>query len=904
MVPVPAPSRIRLLILGIVLFAVFSSWENMLGDLPFGSFTEPISVEIGGLQAGDRGRIQVTYLPPYNSKDPENQPRDSEAIAIPEDGFSWRIPFRPVQDLHITASSEVLHRIESVTLDIGGKRKSFAATQFAAAWHPIPVFHEALDQQTGSEMTLAWPAKRDPNEIINLRTHQEVLITAAKRAAAIIAICWCACLVLIAVMRRRQETPGIRMQFPHNESATLWLAIGFAVFCAGVAIARSRQPYAFTQDDNFSQFLPVIIRSAQDLFQGRFPVWNPHQLLGAPTATVGTYMLTYPPTYLSYWMAKRVFGDPYLTIEIFIVLHLAAGYFITFLVLRRFGLRPSLAVAGALSFTLCAFLLIGGRSQATFVPVAVFLPLLAASILALERGPAGGKWALATGAVVGVYYHAGHAQFWVYSLMFFATAVALLIAGGRIAWSRALWCIPALSFGVALAAPLLFLQMIELKGRHFGSAGTGVSLIGMLVPLGRWAQDIRQPFSQPEWSGQMPYFGTTFAAASFIGLGYYVYPLVLCRLKWPDARVRIGDATWLLLMLFATVLSLGPDGVLWSLMAYVPPFNDFRWPNKLLPFVAFFACVGGGVQLERWCSQWRPMRARWLAVATMGLILLNTSWARASWYTFADRPYPALDASYAALIAPQGAGSAGRILTRVEWCGRSPVEGFFQTQALNFPTITGALSVGGYDTFVEASSENRRMFKRLYKDRVSAARAYGVRWLIWDRLFSHPVFSPNPLVNEIEMLRMPERNALLAVRNEAVPALAADGLEVYRLKDTDPLAFIEGPGKEPLCLHFDMRGATVKAAGIPPGASVVVNVLWRPWMRAFADGRPIECHADAWGRVIVPLKGTARVLEVFYRPPWILSSLAGLVIAILGGLFGWSLRFRKRQAPILQDMGA
>jgi len=901
-VPIPAPSRTRLLILGIILFASCSSWEHMLGDMPFGSFTEPISVEIGGLQAGDRGRMQLTYLPPYNRKDPENQPRDLESAAIPQDGFSWRIPLHAVAELHITAPSEVLHRIESVTLDIGGKRKSFAIAQLAATWRPIPVFHEALDQQTGSEMTLAWPARRDPNEILNLRTRQEVLIAAAKRTLAIVAICWCACLVLIAVMRKRQETPAVRMQFLHHESATLWLAIGFAVFCVGVAIARSREPYAFTQDDNFSQFLPVIIRSAQDFFGGRFPVWNPHQLLGAPTATVGTYMLTYPPTYVSYWIAQRIFGDPYLTIEVFSILHLAVGYFITVVVLRRFGLRPSLAVAGALSFTLCAFLLIGGRSQCTFVPVAVWLPLLAVSVLALEQGPVGWKWALATGAVVGVYYHAGHAQFWIYSLMFFAAAVVLLMIGGRIAWSRALWCIPALSFGVALAAPLLFPQMAELRGRHFGSNGTGVSLLGMLVPLGRWAQDIRQPFSQPEWSGQMPYSGTTFAAASFIGLGYYFYLLVLCKLKWPDVRTRIGDAAWLLVMLLATVLALGPDGVLWSLMAHVPPFNDFRWPNKLLPFVAFFACVGGGVQLERWCSQRRAMRARWLAVATMGLVLLNTYWARASWYTFGDRPYPTLDAAYEALIAPQSAGLAGRILTRVGWEARSPVKGFFRTQALNFPTITGAFAVGGYDTFAEASPENHRMWKRLYNDPVLAARAYGVRWLIWDKLFTQPVFSPNPQVKEIEMPSVPERRVLLAVKNQAVPALAAHGVEVYRVNDTAPLAFVEGPEKERLGVHFDMRGARVEAAGIPSNASVVVNMLWRPWMRAFADGRPIECHADGWGRVIVPLKGTVRVLEVLYRPPWVPSSLAGLGIAILGGIFGWLLRLHEKRGSIPRDI--
>ena len=71
-------------------------------------------------------------------------------------------------------------------------------------------------------------------------------------------------------------------------------------------------------------------------------------------------------------------------------------------------------------------------------------------------------------------------------------------------------------------------------------------------------------------------------------------------------------------------------------------------------------------------------------------------------------------------------------------------------------------------------------------------------------------------------------------------------------------------------------------------------------MKAFADGRPIECRADAWGRVIVPLKGAARVLEVLYRPPWMLSVLAGLGIAVLGGIFGWFLRVREKREPLVE----
>jgi hypothetical protein len=56
--------------------------------------------------------------------------------------------------------------------------------------------------------------------------------------------------------------------------------------------------------------------------------------------------------------------------------------------------------------------------------------------------------------------------------------------------------------------------------------------------------------------------------------------------------------------------------------------------------------------------------------------------------------------------------------------------------------------------------------------------------------------------------------------------------------------------------------------------------------------------------VIVPLKGAARVLEVLYRPPWMLSVLAGLGIAVLGGILGLFLRFRENRRPVPQGMGA
>src|SRR5262249_22373662 len=122
--PVRHPARVRLIILGIVVFAVASSWHHLLGDAPFGSLTEPVWVEIGGLQAGDRDRIEVSFRPP-RADETATDLRNIESLGFPHEGFRWEIGFRPVAELHITASAQVMKRIASVTVRIGEDRHVF-----------------------------------------------------------------------------------------------------------------------------------------------------------------------------------------------------------------------------------------------------------------------------------------------------------------------------------------------------------------------------------------------------------------------------------------------------------------------------------------------------------------------------------------------------------------------------------------------------------------------------------------------------------------------------------------------------------------------------------------------------------------------------------------------------------
>ncbi|MCC7086039.1 MAG: hypothetical protein IT427_13635, partial [Pirellulales bacterium] len=97
-----------------------------------------------------------------------------------------------------------------------------------------------------------------------------------------------------------------------------WLLVGL-VFVAGLLAAMElRQPYYFVQDDNLSQFLPVVLHGCRSMFHdGTFSTWNPHQFLGSPTSSLGTYALTYPPTYLSYAIADWGLGNEYATLDVF-----------------------------------------------------------------------------------------------------------------------------------------------------------------------------------------------------------------------------------------------------------------------------------------------------------------------------------------------------------------------------------------------------------------------------------------------------------------------------------------------------------------------------------------------------------------------------------------------------------
>ena len=241
-----------------------------------------------------------------------------------------------------------------------------------------------------------------------------------------------------------------------------WLLVGFALVGFLLLVLERSQPYFFVQDDNLSQFMPVILHGCRSLFNdGVFSTWNAHQFMGSPTASLGTYALTYPFTYLAYGFARYLVHDEFATLDVFCVGHLLVGYLAMFWACRCAGIRPILAAAGGVSFAFSGYFLIAGKSWYYMTPLAVYAPLMFGLFEKFRRASFGWALVLPSALVFGLLFHSGNAQMWCYAGMFFIVGVGVLLVCKAIAWSQAIPALCSVAIGVAIALPLLVPQFLE-----------------------------------------------------------------------------------------------------------------------------------------------------------------------------------------------------------------------------------------------------------------------------------------------------------------------------------------------------------------------------------------------------------------------------------------------------------
>ncbi|MCE1247376.1 MAG: hypothetical protein LWY06_12085 [Firmicutes bacterium] len=645
----------------------------------------------------------------------------------------------------------------------------------------------------------------------------------------------------------------------------------FAVFAVGMIITaiclfilEKRDTFFFTTDDNLVQFLPNINLGAESFFSGVFPSWNPWQCLGTPLADQGIYALTYPPTYLSYYIAKNFLGSELLTLEVFASFHILAGYAAAFYTFRKMGSSSLISAAGAVSFVLSGYILIAGRSWFYMLPLALWLPLFVLIIHELLFGKPGVKWTILSGLAIGLFFHAGNVQMWFYAMMFLFIPVLVLFFMGKAGYSKIGWLICAATIGIAVAAPLLLPQLALTRdlNRSFWGIGIIQGIAAFVFPSpickGMSANDL----ATSAGNGHIYYSGTVFFLIAYILFFFILF-----------YRVSIAEFVkkniWYLLAAVAFVFGIGKAGVLWTLALDLPMFSKFSHPFKLIPYITIFVITGGVVIIERVLGDNKNREKFRLTISCVVFLLMiyHCFCPIKPFYIYADKPYGKLPDELIKIIKPDNSITY-RIANASEgsvYEVRSEKPGFYNFAPHDYPTVFRIPSAAGYEPFVAKSPVYVNIYdaleQRKSKKQFDILKACSVKWFF--------VYGKK-LIDE-----MGSNTELKKIYQFPDPDVA-----VFELSGALPVAYEWKNPEKALPVEFSTAGAFVNLNGISPGSDITISILNRPGLKVESGGNSIEMLPEKTGLVHIKAPQNPGVLTIKYEAPWKKGIAAGIILLI------------------------
>ncbi len=654
-----------------------------------------------------------------------------------------------------------------------------------------------------------------------------------------------------------------------------WLfGAGMAGVCVMMTFLECRQPMYFTQDDGHTFFLPVLAEAMRAMWHdGSFSTWTGLLGMGFPTVSAGAFTLTYPVTYIAYAISMAM-GSAVYTLEIYAWLHFMAAYAVTYLLLRAVGCRPVLALSGSFCLVLSGFNLDVGRSWFVYIATMVYFPALLLSLVWLQRDRAGWRWVLLTGAVIGVAYHTGNAQFWLYACAFWALGAVWIAAwqfGAQ--WRQWLPIAAAGLVGVGLAMPLAYMQVQELGQMDRPMAGTegiGVGLSNLLLPY-PWVET-----GHPEgWGGAykpmmgaMYFFGGVFFL--FAMMAVFAYVAMAVRMPWAWLKGRRTEGVFTLLAVVAFWMALGRDGGLWSVVhTYLYPFNKMRNAWKFISLLSVLSVVAGAYYAEGLAQRLRragPVAVPLLAVVAMAMTVVNAYCAKRPWQFLVDVAYLPMPQALEPLRVPEGFSQhIPRVMPFSPFF--AGIEGYSAVLGRNYPAWYHVVSTGYHVNSFENTPNMVFSKSVMEKSLQDYTRQYGVTHIIVSS-FQWGV-APTDLqrLHDIELL----------AKNRMVREPKAFTLYDVTDKQTRPLAFEEGDFKKALGLQLRANGLDIRTRAESADA-VIANFLYQHWFSAYdAKGRRLAMGEDAYKRMRIENSPDNTLIRVRYEPPLLMGVVCGIL---------------------------
>jgi hypothetical protein len=635
-------------------------------------------------------------------------------------------------------------------------------------------------------------------------------------------------------------------------------ALAVLVVTAATLLLQRIEPHYFNQDDNFVQFTPVILGASRFFFAtGHLPLWNPYQYLGQPVYAISTYALSYPFTYISYAIAHYILGNDLYVLDVFYWLHAVLGFCVMLAILRHFKMHFMLQFLAAACFTFSGYFLIAGRSWYYMIPTLLWLPSL--FLVMLKREQLQGYWWLALGGVVGLYFHAGNAQMWVYVMLCCGLYWLWEVARKRQV-TLVIDSVCAGLLALAIMTPILLPaleHLAEVSRSGGGGANIAASLAAMFLPgpLVDGADPHGMASVHPETIGQLYYSGTIFTVSAVLCIIW----LMGQKAPWQSKRCW-QILPWVACLLFSFVAALG--GTVWTLLAHLPVLDKFSHPFKFLPLIHFFSIVVGTLFLS-WLLHDVPTRYSRLVFAALAVVVTlllqhHLVRSRTAFYSYLETAYPELSQElYAELSTAQRVFAVAPPRFR----GQQYVWSFVH----NLGTVYQQQVFSGYDPLCGYSMPNLLINRNLVNKQASLAD-YGVSHLV--------LYDP---------------------RKQEV--------QVRKLEHVKPLAYINDAQQTPVSVQVDWQGMYLDLAQLkrPIAADLVVNFAYRkPYTATTEHNTAVPLAADENMRLLVRQDdiGAAQHLAIVYGLRT--TKIALLLVAILASLVAlrtlqWSLQ--RRPAP-------
>lgn len=650
---------------------------------------------------------------------------------------------------------------------------------------------------------------------------------------------------------------------PTNRNGSrLWDAVGIAFLLAMIAMLEWREPFYFSQEDVLIGELPAILFGCRSAWAGEFPEYAPHLFLGGPLASTGMAGLTYPPTYLAFAVA-RLLGNENLTADVLSILHVVAGYGATRVLAGRVGMGRMPAVLVALSFVLSGSVLVMGRSWLSFAANAVWLPVLMLFLVRWAERPVGWCWVGGMGVCIGLYFHVGFAQNAALACGFVLAGAMYLVLAGFVPCQRFWSLAAAFLVGAGVAMPLLYQQatLLSTVSRDGHSFGDIVPLVpAFFLPYPVVSADLPMAWggSGDPRAGHLAFFGGLFAVLAVLETA------AILAFRPPASRNRV----WLVMAGLAVLLGFGEFGLLWPLGAKLPVIGSFfRYPFRVLPEIALFSCLAGGLVLDRLLrSCHRPrLWEKIVASAALAVLAWHVANCTTAFHKLGFAPYPRLPA----VLNPVVADTAKyRFFADYPW--RSAEPAYPQMLPHSLPLAYGLVGFDATSPLHENATYTAAI-ARAKREPAVGLRAYGVRWIL------EPYPPPG---YDVHALRT--REIVAGVRTDLIARGHAEAVAVSELPGASPLAFSVSRPNDPLPLRLGGSGLDVDVDGLAVGDTVTLNFLHYPKTKLYLDGEPIPAVGDDWGRISVTLPRAGAHLAMRYEPGWWRGIALGAVLLALG----------------------